>query len=133
MNKLKMTSCHCQSFKKHNIEHHLKFIRQSTFRLISSKNLIAKTQYGIKGNFFVNHFCFIMNSVIFIFLQLVFLTTNFISLESQRFFRYLLLRKPLIHLRNVCLEFSGCCVLINGHFDHVNEAAVQVYKWNIIP
>ena len=27
------------------------------------------------------------------------------------------------------LSFSGCCVLINRHCDHVNEAAVQVYKW----
>ena len=52
-----------------------------------------------------------------------------ISPEFQRFFRYMLLRKPLIHLRNVCLEFSGCCVLINRHYDHVNEAAVQVYMW----
>ena len=41
----------------------------------------------------------------------------------------MLWRKPLIHLRNVCFEFSGCCVLINRHCDHVNEAAVQVYKW----
>ncbi|CAL8401085.1 unnamed protein product [Boreogadus saida] len=63
MNKLNMTFCHCHSFKKHNIEQHLKFIRQSTFRLISFQNRTAKTQYGIKGNFFVNHFSFIMNSV----------------------------------------------------------------------
>ena len=39
--------------------------------------------------------------------------------------------KALNSLENVCLEFSGCCVLINRHFDHVNEAAVQVYKWLI--
>ena len=41
----------------------------------------------------------------------------------------MLLRKPLIHLRNVCLEVSGCFMLINRHFDHVNEAADQVYPW----
>ena len=29
----------------------------------------------------------------------------------------------------MCFEFSGCCVLINRNFDHVNEAAVQDYKW----
>jgi hypothetical protein len=52
-----------------------------------------------------------------------------ISPEFQRFFRYLLLRKPLIHLRNVCLEFSGCCVLINRHFHHVNQATFQVCQW----
>ena len=52
-----------------------------------------------------------------------------ISPEFQRFFRYMLLRKPLFHWRNVRFEFSGFCVLINRHFDHVNEAAVQVYQW----
>ena len=41
-----------------------------------------------------------------------------------------LLRKPLIHLRNVCLVISGC-MLIKRHFDHVNEAEVQVYQWFI--
>ncbi|CAL8329427.1 unnamed protein product [Boreogadus saida] len=30
-----MTFCHCHSFKNHNIEQHLIFIRPSTFRLIS--------------------------------------------------------------------------------------------------
>jgi hypothetical protein len=33
-----------------------------------SKNRTAKKQYGIKGNFFVNHYSFIVNSFIFIFL-----------------------------------------------------------------
>ena len=89
---------------------------------LQPRHLKAEAQYGIKGNFFVKHFSFIMNSAIFIFILLVFLTTNFISSESQRIFRYLLLGKPLVHLRNVCLEFSGCCVLINRHFHHVNEA-----------
>jgi hypothetical protein len=28
--------------------------------------------------------------------------------QTNRFFRYMLWRKPLIHLRNVCFEFSGC-------------------------
>ena len=55
-----------------------------------------------------------------------------ISPEFQRFFRHLLLRKPFIHLRSVCLESSGC-VLINIHFHHVNEATFQVLsmaKWD---
>ena len=75
MKKLNMTFCLCHSFKKQNIEQYRKFIRQSTFRLISFQES-AKTQYGFKGNFFVYHFSFIINSVIFIFLPLVFLTTN---------------------------------------------------------
>ena len=98
-----------------------------------SKNLTAKTQYGIKGNFFVNHFSFIINCHINASSVSVIDYIGLISPEFQRFFRYMLWRKPLIHLRNVCFEFSGCCVLINRHFDHVNEAAVQVYKWNSFP
>ena len=52
-----------------------------------------------------------------------------ISPEFLRFFRCMLLRKPLNHLRNVYLEFSRWCVLINRHFHHVNEATVQVFLW----
>ena len=77
-----------------------------------SKNLTAKTQYGIKGNFFVNHFSFIINCHIYISSVSVLDYKCLISPEFQRFFRYMLLRKPLIHLRNVCLEFFWCCVLV---------------------
>ena len=100
-----------------------------------SKNLTAKTQYGIKGNFFVNHFSFIINCHIYISSVSVLAYKCLISPEFQRFFRYMLLRKPLIHLRNVSLEVSGCCMIINRHFDLVNEAAVQFYQWlnRIIP
>ena len=99
-----------------------------------SKNRTAKAQYGIKGNFFVNHLSFIINSVnIYISSVSVLDYKCLIFPEFQRFLRYMLWRKPLNNLRNMCFAFSGCCVLINRHFDHMNEAAVQVYKWNIFP
>ena len=55
-----------------------------------SKNWTAKTQYGIKGNFFINHFSIIINSFIFIFLPVVFLTSN-VSFPQN------------------CKDFSGIC------------------------
>ena len=94
-----------------------------------STNRTAKTQYVIKENLFVNHYSFIINSHIYISLVSVLEYKCLISKEFQGFFRYMLWRKPLIHLRNVSLEFSGCCVLINRHFHHVNEATFQVCQW----
>ena len=76
MNKLNMTFFHCHSFKKDNIEQHLKFIRQSTFRLILFQKSDCQETVWHQGNFFVNQFSFIMNSAILIFLSLVFLTTK---------------------------------------------------------
>ena len=52
----------------------------------------------------------------------------------------MLWREPLIHMKNVCFEFSGSCVAINIHFDHVNEAFIiysvaqrdnAVYWWSL--
>ena len=127
MNRLNITFCQCHSFKKHNSEQHLKFIWQSTLRPIRFQESDC---HETVGHFFVKHFPFIINSRhIYVFSVSVLDYKGLISPEFQRFFRYMLLRKPLIHLRNVCLEVSGCCVLINIHFDQVNEAAVQVCQW----
>ena len=88
-----------------------------------STNLTAKTQYGIRANS-NSYRCHIYFSSV-----CVLDYKGLITPEFQRFFRYMLLRNPLIHLRNVCLDLSWCCVLINRHFDHVNEATVQVCQW----
>jgi hypothetical protein len=78
-------------------------------------------------------FTFIINYHIYISFVSVLDYEGLISPGVQRFFRYMLLRKPLIDLRNVCLEVSGCCMLFNRHFDHVIEAAfsgLSVAQWD---
>jgi hypothetical protein len=101
-----------------------------------SKYRTVKTQYGIKGNFFVNHFSFIINCHIYISSVSVLDYKCLISPEFQRFFRYMLWRKPLIHLRNVCFEFSVCCVLISvvkrlKYLISINRINAIV-KWRLI-
>ena len=96
--------------------------------LINEKKKIHRLQkYDYKNK------SFIINCHIYISSVSVLDNKCLISPEFQRFFRYLLLRKPLIHLRNVCLEFSRWCVFINRHFHHVNEAlcsVMSVAQWD---
>ena len=90
-----------------------------------SKNLIAKTQYGIKGNFFVNHFSFIINCHIYISSLSVLDYKCLISPEFQKMFRYMLWWKPLIgHFHHV-IEASGSSVL------SVAQRVNPVYWWSL--